>query len=148
MHASSDPDWKWKRRDEQEQPLIAMAKGLASIVVVVVAVQSLAAQAPDVLQLDMRFFNKWLSEQLSELSIDEITEADSMDMVVVRTSRIGADGRLGPDVVFKCGRGSSGPEVLAFPDTALKTEERWAAPAGTCDALLAAARRRKDAQGR
>jgi hypothetical protein len=51
--------------------------------------------------------------------------------------------------VIRCHRGSPGKnDALAVQDPALRTDDRWGMKAGSCDALLAAAREHKDAQKR
>lgn len=125
--------------------MIANAKRFAFIALLAIAlVQSSAAQTPDGPQPDVRSVDKFWSE----LHIDEITETP--DRVAVRASRVGADGRIRPGLAIFCdGSSSGGSEALALQDLVLKTDDRWGnLRPGACDALLAAARRRRDAQGR
>jgi hypothetical protein len=116
--------------------------GAIAAVPLAVLVQPSAAQDAGMPRWDEPGFKKILSE----LRVDEITE--DTDQVVVRVSGLKADGRTRSHTVFWCGRDRGDRELMALVDLELKTDYRWVVPRGTCDALLAAARWRRDAQGR
>jgi hypothetical protein len=80
----------------------------------------------------------------SQSVIDEITEGPTQ--VVVRgTAR--ADKGKRTDWLLVCDRTDRRRSAMILQDRELKTEDRWGLESGDCDALLAAARKRKEAQG-
>jgi hypothetical protein len=87
-------------------------------------------------------------EFLSRLHIDSITE-DATGLAL-RYRPIETDGSVGSGTaVIGCLRGSSGKnDMLVIHDFVLRTDDRWGVKTGFCDALLAAARERKDTQER
>jgi hypothetical protein len=80
---------------------------------------------------------------LSELRIDEITE--DTGRVVIRVSGPKAEARAWSNTTITCGRGRADHDDT-FGITELETDHRWVVPRGTCDALVAAARWRRDHQ--
>lgn len=122
--------------------MIAAVNRLASMALLVGLVQSSTAQAPYMHPMDENTFDKLLAD----VHIHEIT-VNAPYSVTVLASRAKAEGRKRPQQLILCDRSSSDVEYIAVQDPVLKTDERWAAKPGACDALLAAARRRKDAQG-
>jgi hypothetical protein len=82
----------------------------------------------------------------SQSVIDEITEGPTQ--VVVRgTIRADNGWRARADWLLVCERTDRRRGVMIVQDRELKTDDRWGLESGTCDALLAAARQRKEAQG-
>jgi hypothetical protein len=118
-----------------------MCRRLALIALLVGMAQSSAAQTPYLEEMN----EGWFDKLLSQLHVHEMIE--DTDIVVVHASRTKADGRQ-PGMVIACERSGSDREWFAFRDLLVKTDDRWTVKPGTCVALLAAARRRKDAQGR
>jgi hypothetical protein len=89
----------------------------------------------------------FMEQVFSQSLIDEVTEAPAR--VIVRGIQADTGKRVGLGWLMICERSSQGGETLIVQDRALKTDDRWGSLApGTCDALLAAARNRKEAQGR
>lgn len=84
------------------------------------------------------------SEILAQFQIDEITEESSK--VTVRARRVEANGRLTPGLVIRCHRSPSDRSMLTITDVDQQTDDRIYVDTGFCDALLAAARRRKETQ--
>jgi hypothetical protein len=119
--------------------MIAIAGRFASLALLVALVQSTAAQAP----MDESTFDKLLADvHIHEVSVD------APYRVKVMVSRGKAEGKMGPEEYIFCERSSPDAEYIAVQVLDLKTDDRWAVKPGACDALLAAARRRKDAQGK
>jgi hypothetical protein len=91
------------------------------------------------------FSHEQLPTLFSLSLIDEITEAPTR--VVVRgTPRADKGKRVKAGWMVICER-TQGRDVLLIQDRELKTDDRWGLESGACDALLAAARKRKEAQG-
>jgi hypothetical protein len=108
-------------------------RAIASIALLVAA-QSLLAQESNPLSPLLRF--------PPELVIDEITESASQ--VVVRGTRAEDGARW----ELVCGTTGQRRGTFIIQDLELKTDDRMGLDSGACDAWLAAARERKEAQRR
>ena len=104
--------------------------------------QSSAAQSGD------SFQPEHLPKLFEGTRIDEIREESSQ--IVVGLRRMPADGRIVPGLLIVCSRTKpdSKHEILRVEDHMLKFQDVYPAQRGVCDALLTAARQRKDAQER
>jgi hypothetical protein len=110
-------------------------RAIACIPLIVLALPSLAQV----------LLQEHLFKYLAESRIDEIREGP--DQVMVRGGRVEAKGRTPTGFLIGCVRASAGREYMIYTDFELKTDDRWGAEPGTCDALLVAASKRKDVQG-
>lgn len=80
-----------------------------------------------------------------QMRIDDI--AEDPEKVIVRVSRLLPDGQIAPGLLVTCYR-SPGHELLAIQDHTPLTDDRLVVGSGFCDAMLALARQRQDAQQR
>jgi hypothetical protein len=110
------------------------------LVLMFVPSRSPLAQESNLLSLEQQ-----LPTFFSQSLIDEITEGPTR--VFVRLRGPDAKDRSGSRWWVACERIAPSREVVIIQDRELKTDDRWGAEPGTCDALLAAARKRKEAQG-
>src|SRR5262245_16137697 len=123
-----------------------LAHGLRSLWLKFVAIVLLVSLAqPPTAQELMEWDERWFDRFFSVMRVDEIT--DSPHSVVVRASRMLGEGRIMLMDPVTCLRGSEADSLAIF-DSVLKTDDRQSLRPGTCDQLLAAARRRKAAQER
>jgi hypothetical protein len=118
--------------------MIAATGRLASLALFLFLAGSSAAQTPLPPEMDESIFDKFLASAL----INEIT-LDAPYRVMVTFSRANPELRKRTEQRILCDEDS-----MAIQDLDLKHDDRYAVKPGTCDALLAAARRRKEAQER
>ena len=113
-----------------------------SLLALVGLAQSSAAQSGDSVRPEQ------LSKFFEETRINEIRDEPSQ--IVVGLSRTPTDGRIAPDLLIVCKRTRPDGkyERLIISDRMLETQDHYPAQRGYCDALLTAARQRKEAQER
>jgi hypothetical protein len=110
-------------------------RAIACCITLMLVTNALLAQGPSL--------EKALQAYLPRSLIDDITETPAQ--VVVRGTMPAGSGKQHWWLI--CERTGERRSIFAIQDLELKTDDRWGLEAGNCDSLLAAARKRKEAQG-